>query len=73
MNEIRILRITSGTSNCFSCGERATQIIGLDYDVCDNPECMEYAFEKKDEDLDYLYSRRDQIMAQSMYENRLNK
>lgn len=50
-DDIKILKISGDGGACFFCAGVAKNIVGTDYDVCDEKDCIEYAIEKKQEDL----------------------
>lgn len=73
MPEISVLRIQGEDGECRFCGGVAKFIVGNDYDVCNASECMEYAYDRKTEELNYVAGRINEIKAQHRYEIALDK
>lgn len=73
MSEILVLRINGEGGECRFCGAVAKLIVGNDYEVCELPDCMEYAFERKTEEMNYVASRINEIKSQNRYEMALDK
>lgn len=73
MDEIKVLKIIGSGGACRFCGKDATRIVGNDYDICSSADCLDWAIEKKEDDMNYLVARLNQVRAQYGYELRLNK